>query len=30
VLLGCHFSISEGQLYLLDEAEDSFRPVATD
>ena len=29
-LLGCHFSISEGQLYLLDEAEDIFRPVATD
>jgi carbonic anhydrase len=29
-LLGCHFSISEGQLYLLDEAEDVFRPVATD
>lgn len=26
-ILGCHFSISEGQLYLLDEAEDSFRPV---
>ena len=30
VILGCHFSISEGQLYLLDEAEDDFRPVATD
>ena len=29
-ILGCHFSISEGQLYLLDEAEDTFRPVATD
>ena len=29
-VLGCHFSISEGQLYLLDEAEDTFRPVATD
>ena len=29
-ILGCHFSISEGQLYLLDEAEDVFRPVATD
>jgi carbonic anhydrase len=29
-ILGCHFSISEGQLYLLDEAEDSFRPVSTD
>lgn len=26
-ILGCHFSISEGQLYMLDEAEDSFRPV---
>ena len=26
-ILGCHFSISEGQLYLLDEAEDSFRLV---
>ena len=26
-LLGCHFSIGEGQLYMLDEAEDSFRPV---
>jgi carbonic anhydrase len=26
-LLGCHFSISEGQLYILDEAEDCFRPV---
>jgi len=26
-ILGCHFSIAEGQLYLLDEAEDSFRPV---
>jgi carbonic anhydrase len=29
-VLGCHFSISAGQLYLLDEAEDAFRPVATD
>ena len=29
-ILGCHFSISEGQLYLLDEAEDTFRPVSTD
>ena len=28
-ILGCHFSISEGQLFLLDEAEDVFRPVAT-
>ena len=26
-LLGCHFSISDGELWLLDEAEDSFRPV---
>ena len=26
-LLGCHFSISEGQLYMLDEAEDIFHPV---
>ena len=26
-LHGCHFSISEGQLYMLDEAEDTFRPV---
>ena len=26
-VLGCHFSISEGQLYLLDEAADEFRPV---
>ena len=26
-LLGCHFSISAGELYMLDEAEDSFRPV---
>jgi len=26
-LHGGHFSISEGRLYLLDEAEDSFRPV---
>ena len=30
VILGCHFSISEGQLYLLDEAEDAFRPVDAD
>lgn len=28
-ILGCHFSISEGQLYLLDEAENIFRPVST-
>lgn len=26
-LIGCHFSIGEGQLYMLDEAEDTFRPV---
>ena len=26
-LLGCHFSIREGELWLLDEAEDRFRPV---
>ena len=26
-VVGCHFSISEGQLYMLDEAEDVFRPV---
>jgi carbonic anhydrase len=26
-LLGCHFSIRDGELWLLDEAEDSFRPV---
>ncbi len=26
-IIGCHFSISEGRLYLLDEAEDVFRPV---
>jgi carbonic anhydrase len=29
-ILGCHFSISEGQLYLLDEAKDIFHPVSTD
>lgn len=29
-VLGCHFSISEGQLYLLDEVEDTFHPVSTD
>ena len=29
-ILGCHFSISEGQLYLLDEVEDAFHPVSTD
>lgn len=26
-VVGCHFSITEGRLYLLDEAEDAFRPV---
>ena len=26
-LLGCHFSIRDGELWLLDEAEDSFRSV---
>ncbi len=26
-LIGCHFSIAEGQLHMLDEAEDVFRPV---
>ncbi|HET7709409.1 MAG TPA: carbonic anhydrase [Sphingomicrobium sp.] len=26
-LHGCHFSIAEGLLYMLDEAEDDFRPV---
>jgi carbonic anhydrase len=26
-VVGCHFSISEGQLYMLDEAENAFRPV---
>ncbi|MDQ3077719.1 MAG: carbonic anhydrase [Pseudomonadota bacterium] len=26
-VLGCHFSIGEGQLYMLDEAENSFHPV---
>ena len=26
-VIGCHFSISEGQLYMLDETEDCFRPV---
>jgi carbonic anhydrase len=28
--LGCHFSFWEGQLSLRDEAENAFRPVATD
>jgi len=27
VVLGCHFSIRDGELWVLDEAEDSFRPV---
>ena len=26
-VIGCHFSIGEGQLYMLDETEDCFRPV---
>ena len=26
-LLGCHFSIRDGELWLLDEADDRFRPV---
>ncbi|HVF36817.1 MAG TPA: carbonic anhydrase [Sphingomicrobium sp.] len=26
-ILGCHFSIRDGELWLLDEAEDRFRPV---
>jgi carbonic anhydrase len=26
-VMGCHFSISEGRLFGLDEAEDTFRPV---
>ena len=26
-LHGCHFSIADGKLYLLDEAENTFRPV---
>ena len=26
-LHGCHFSIADGRLNMLDEAEDSFRPV---
>ena len=29
-LRGAHFSIAEGRLYMLDEAEDSFRPVSAD
>ncbi|HEU0311509.1 MAG TPA: carbonic anhydrase [Sphingomicrobium sp.] len=27
VVLGCHFSIRDGELWVLDEAEDRFRPV---
>ena len=30
VILGCHFSIRDGELWLLDEAEDIFRPVSID
>jgi carbonic anhydrase len=30
VVLGCHFSIRDGELWVLDEAKDSFRPVSTD
>ena len=26
-LHGCHFSVADGRLYVLDEAEDSFRPA---
>ena len=26
-ILGCHFSIGDGELYLLDETEEAFRPV---
>lgn len=26
-ILGCHFSIRDGELYLLDEADDAFKPV---
>ena len=26
-LLGCHFSIRDGELWLLDEADNRFRPV---
>ena len=29
-LRGAHFSIAEGRLYMLDEAEDAFRPVSAD
>ena len=27
VVLGCHFSIRKGELWVLDEAEGNFRPV---
>ena len=30
VVLGCHFSIRGGELWVLHEAEDAFRPVSTD
>jgi carbonic anhydrase len=30
VVLGCHFSIRGGELWVLHEAEDTFRPVSTD
>jgi carbonic anhydrase len=30
VVLGCHFSIRDGELWVLHEAEDVFRPVSTD
>jgi carbonic anhydrase len=29
VVLGCHFSIRDGELWVLHEAEDAFRPVST-
>ena len=29
VILGCHFSIRDGELWVLHEAEDTFRPVST-
>jgi len=30
VVLGCHFSIRGGELWVLHEAEDTFRPVSID
>jgi carbonic anhydrase len=30
VVLGCHFSIRDGELWVFDEAKDAFRPVSTD